>query len=220
MFGEVAPGGIKFHRQGAKFKQQRRGRIPPEGLALHAFCRFVRPASASAALQQGEIFILGQSVQINPAFMRGALPPEMSGGVGMPPMPPMPPLPHEQQGGGDWGRPPAPGGFQNGGGGFSNGGGGGFPNGLCAGGPGGQSWPGAIGNLLDEHDGQGREMMPSVAPMADGESKVGELPSFLAVLFQALWFLEPFRQQVGAMPRGNDPIVNGVHEWLCCGHRL
>uniref|UniRef100_A0A7S3RZ30 RanBP2-type domain-containing protein n=1 Tax=Emiliania huxleyi TaxID=2903 RepID=A0A7S3RZ30_EMIHU len=210
VFGEVAPGGIKFHRQGAKFKQQRRGRIPPEGLALHAFCRFVRPASASAALQQGEIFILGQSVQINPAFMRGALPPEMSGGVGMPPMPPMPPLPHEQQGGGDWGRPPAPGGFQNGGGGFSNGGGGGFPNGLCAGGPGGQSWPGAIGNLLDEHDGQGREMMPSVAPMADGESKVGELPSFLAVLFQALWFLEPFRQQVGAMPRGNDPIVNGV----------
>ena len=30
MFGEVAPGGIKFHRQGAKFKQQRRGRIPPD----------------------------------------------------------------------------------------------------------------------------------------------------------------------------------------------
>ena len=29
-FGEVAPGGIKFHRQGAKFKQ-RRGRLPPEG---------------------------------------------------------------------------------------------------------------------------------------------------------------------------------------------
>ena len=113
MFGEVAPGGIKFHRQGAKFKQQRRGRIPPEGLALHAFCRFVRPASASAALQQGEIFILGQSVQINPAFMRGALPAEMSGGVGMPPRPPRP---HEQrQGGGDWGSPPAPGGTQGGG---------------------------------------------------------------------------------------------------------
>ena len=72
-FGELAAGGIKFHRQGAKFKQ-RRGRMPPEGLALHAFCRFLRPVSASQALQRGEIMVLGQPVQINPAFMRGALP--------------------------------------------------------------------------------------------------------------------------------------------------
>jgi len=114
VFGEVAPGGIEFHRPWVTVKQQqRRGRIPPESLPLHAFCRFVRPASASAALQQGEIFIFGQSVQINPAFTRGALPPEMSGGVGMPPMPS---LPHEhRQGGGDWSSPPAPGGTQGGG---------------------------------------------------------------------------------------------------------
>ena len=64
MFGELASGGIKFHRQGAKFKQ-RRVRMPPDGLALHAFCRFLRPQSATAALQRGEVLILGQPVQIS-----------------------------------------------------------------------------------------------------------------------------------------------------------
>jgi uncharacterized OB-fold protein len=83
-FGELAPGGIKFHRQGAKFKQ-RRVRMPPDGLALHAFCRFLRPASASASLQRGEVLILGQPVQINPAFMRGAMSTELDG-MGVPPM--------------------------------------------------------------------------------------------------------------------------------------
>ena len=86
-FGELAPGGIKFHRQGAKFKQ-RRVRMPPDGLALHAFCRFLRPNSAAAALQRGEVLILGQPVQINPAFMRGAMPADIEGngtGFGVPP---------------------------------------------------------------------------------------------------------------------------------------
>ena len=46
VFGEVAAGGVKFHRQGAKFKQRRR-QDPSDGLALHAFCRFLRPGSAS-----------------------------------------------------------------------------------------------------------------------------------------------------------------------------
>jgi hypothetical protein len=78
VFGELAPGGIKFHRQGAKFKQ-RRVRMPPDGLALHAFCRFLRPASASAALQRSEVLILGSPVQINPAFMRGAMPADLDG---------------------------------------------------------------------------------------------------------------------------------------------
>ena len=71
-------------RDSAKFKE-RRVRMPPDGLALHAFCRFLRPASASAALQRGEVLILGQPVQINPAFMRGAMPAELDGmgGFGM-----------------------------------------------------------------------------------------------------------------------------------------
>ena len=119
VFGDIAPDGIKLHWQKANFKQQRRGQMPLEGLALHAFCRFVRPASALAALQQGEIFILGQHTKINPAFMRGALRSETSAGTsdgaGVPPMPPTQPLPHKQQGRGDWGRPPAPSCLQHGG---------------------------------------------------------------------------------------------------------
>ena len=103
-FGEIAAGGIKFHRQGAKFKQ-RRGRLPPDGLALHAFCRFLRPASASAALQRGEFTIFGQPVQINPAFMRGAMPADALAAAEMPPLPP-------NVGGGpvppDWGQPTPP----------------------------------------------------------------------------------------------------------------
>ena len=59
---------LATHQQGAKFKQ-RRGRMPPDGLALHAFCRFLRPSAASTALQRGELLILGQAVQVNPAFM-------------------------------------------------------------------------------------------------------------------------------------------------------
>tara|TARA_B110001469_G_C9416870_1_gene212875 strand:- start:232 stop:519 length:288 start_codon:yes stop_codon:yes gene_type:complete len=48
VFGELAAGGIKFHRAGssAKFKQRRR-QLPQDSPALHAFCRFLRPESAS-----------------------------------------------------------------------------------------------------------------------------------------------------------------------------
>lgn len=181
-FGDVAPGGIKFHRQGAKFKQQRRGRLPPEGLALHAFCRFVRPTSASAALQVSEILILGQAVQINPAFMRG---PESPGG--------MPPPPHDH---GDDIRPPAPGGGLS-------------PGASSVGGTG----AGYYGRSLREDHESAQVELPQHSAQhsaAEVEPSVGELPSFLAVFFQSLWFLEPFRQQMSAMPRGNDPIVNGV----------
>ena len=55
----------------------------------------MRPASASAALQYGEVTIFGQPVQINPAFMRGAVPqdPTLPRPLVMPGMPGAPPLP-------------------------------------------------------------------------------------------------------------------------------
>jgi len=74
-FGEVAPEGIKLSiQQGIKFKH-RRGKPASEeeraGLpVIHAFCRFVEPTSASAAVKQGEVNVFGKPIQINPAFSR------------------------------------------------------------------------------------------------------------------------------------------------------
>lgn len=178
-FGEIAAGGIKFHRQGAKFKQ-RRGRLPPDGLALHAFCRFIRPASASAALQRGEFTVFGQPVQINPAFMRGAMPSDaLAAGMGSE----MPPLPQ--------GMPPNAGGQ--------------VPSDW---GQSAQQWqgnsndgvePGIYGQLasLSVNDGA-------------SNSKHEHLSHFLHVAMQVLWQFKDFRKHIMALPPSSDPLVSGV----------
>jgi len=55
----------------------------------------------------------------------------------------------------------------------------------------------------------------SAPPAAEPEpSHVGNRNCFLAVFFQALWFLEPVRSAVSILPRGNDPILAGVQMLL------
>jgi len=216
-FGEVSPGGVKFHRQGVRFKQRWRGRLPAEGLPLHAFCRFVQPASASAALQQRETLVLGYPVQINPAFLRGASPPERCD-LGA-----LPPLLHE---GLEHGVLPLGGSAA-----FLEGHGAALDAAAAAGlwsgantysdgttsshqqQQGGGDGGGPYSAASQQGSGGGAVLLSAAAsasPPPGEMAKVGDLPCFLAVLFQALWFLEPFRLAVGALPRGNDPILSGV----------
>ena len=67
-FGPIVPGGIKFHCQG---KHSSYGH--QDYKAMHAFVPFVSAESATSALKQGKVYIFGQWMRVNPAFVRGTL---------------------------------------------------------------------------------------------------------------------------------------------------
>ena len=215
-FGELVPGvAIKFHWQGTKFKQ-RRGRPPPEGFALHAFCRFVCPASASAALERGELNICGQEVQINPAFMRGVVPADISRASTLPPIgvkpaakihqpsPVMPPLPPTAA-------PPLP--FERGGG--------------CA-----TSHTEGGGLLFDGRVASHTFECTNAAVMAstllalDGEARrddsagaasvvEGNVHSLLCVFVRSLSYLSPFRGALARLQRPSDRLASATQKLVC-----
>jgi hypothetical protein len=200
VFGEIAAGGIKFHKQHTKFKQQRRGRVAREGVvALHAFCRFVLAPSATLALQQSEVLIFAQPVLINPAFKRGTISSDTAGASSSsdPSSPLYSPQPAawssthlalpghalassdhisdrtEDRRPGDSGH-------------------------ALAGGAGSSHAP-LLAALQLTSEPRGRELSS------------GYMVSFLAVFFQALWFLDPLRQEVAALGRGKNSIVDGLY---------
>ena len=66
-FGELAQNGIQFTKSKSKEKFLF---MPPNELAIHAFCKFVHPQSAKAAIEYGEVIILGKRIRVSHAFTR------------------------------------------------------------------------------------------------------------------------------------------------------
>jgi hypothetical protein len=205
MFGELARG-IKFHTQRTKFKQQQFSRVAREGVvALHAFCRFVHASSATLALQHSEVLILSQPVLINPAFKRGPISTDMVGAIGAASSPdstsPLFP-PQRAARSSEWLAPPVhkpP------------------SSDHCLVSPDDRG-PGGSGHARDGGVASSWRL-PMAALQLTSEPPKRELTtgcalSYLAVLFQALWFLDPLRQEVAALGRGNNWVADGLHMLL------